>query len=245
MKGSGFRWDFVLRGVMLSALFLGMAGVAGFLWLRWLSGPPVLVDLLGAQTLALNHPDKTKGLHFQSSGFFLQVGEGIYASTAAHSLIDFWGRGMPKMIPVTLPGDSSPVFQIKTAGGAWGRPRWGRDLRVDYALFVVNQAVDPAWVLQPDARGQAEPGERVWLHSGAGDGAEVFGGVVYNVSARAVWVVMDEKFSPWGMSGSPFISAETAHVVGMAIVTGQQDGRLVIGMHPIGSLVKKIKAAFP
>lgn len=126
MARSGFRWDFVLRSLGLSSLLLGVVGLAGFLWLRWLSSPPALTDLSAARPAAVELPVASKGLHLQSSGFLLRVEDRIYAVTAAHSLIDFWGRGMPKMIPVTLPGDSSPVFQIETAGGDWGRPHRGR-----------------------------------------------------------------------------------------------------------------------
>lgn len=245
MSRSHIRWGFILRGLLISTLLLGAIGLTGFLWLRWISSPPALRSFPEASAAGIDPPTQSKGLQFQSSGFLLQVDEGVYAVTAVHSLMDFWGRGMPAVIPVMVPGDPVPLLLIETQGGDWGRPRWGRDLRVDYALFLLEQEVDPVWVLQPDQRGRAELGEGVWLHGGAGNGADVPGGIVYSVFAHAVWVVMDQQFSPWGMSGSPFISAETGAVVGMAIVTGQQDGHLVIGMHPIGSLVEKIEAAFP
>ena len=245
MKPSGFNWSFVLKGLMLSLPLLGAAGLAGFLWLRWLSSPPVLSELPQVTNADANPPDSSRGLLFQSSGFLLEVDERVFAVTAAHSLVDFRGQGMPEAIPVLSPGSSELSLNIETDGGTWGRPRWGRDLSVDYALFIVDQTVDPQWILQPDGRAMAEVGERVWLHSGAGDGSDVYGGIVYSTRTNGVWVVMDEQFGPWMMSGSPFISAETGQVVGMAIVTGQQQGRLVIGMHPAGSLVKKITNSFP
>jgi hypothetical protein len=240
MKPSHFRWDFILRGLLVSLIFLGIVGLSGFLWLRWLSLPPDLGELAPRRPPAIPPPQRSKGLLFQSSGFLLQVDEQVYAVTAAHSLIDFMGQGMPEVIPIASPGGSDHLLEIETNGGLWGRPRWGRDLSVDYAIFTVEQAIDPQWILHPDPRGMAEQGEQVWLHSGVGDGSDVFGGTVYSAKASAVWVVMDEQFGPWMMSGSPFTSAETGQVVGMAIAMGQQDGRLVIGMHPIGPLVKKI-----
>jgi hypothetical protein len=245
VKPSGFRWNFVLKGLMLSLLLLGAAGLIGFLWLRWLSSPPTLGDLPHVRLSDANPPERSKGLLFQSSGFLLQVGDGVYAVTVAHSLIEPLGQGMPTVIPIVSHGGSELSLEVETKAGAWGKPRWGRDLSVDYALFAVDQAIDPQWILQPDERGVAEVGERVWLHSGVGDGSDVYGGIVYSAKASAVWVVMDEQFGPWMMSGSPFISAETGQVVGMAVVTGQQEGRLVIGMHPAGSLVKKITNSFP
>jgi hypothetical protein len=245
MKSSGFHWKFFLRGLILSVLLLATAGLVGFLWLHWNLTPPELVSLPPARPASTDRPDHSKGLLFLSSGFLLQVDEQLYAVTAAHSLIDFRGQGMPTMIPIVSPGESGLSLQVETEGGDWGRPRSGRDLRVDYALFVVDQTIDPEWILQPDSRGKAEIGERVWLNSGVGDGSDVYAGTVYSAKDRGVWAVMDKQFGPWMMSGSPFISAETDQVVGMAVVMGQQDGLLVIGMHPIGSLVKKIKDAFP
>ena len=45
------------------------------------------------------------------------------------------------------------------------------------------------------------------------------------------------------MSGSPFVSEHTGQVVGMAIAAGTREGRLVIGMHPIRSLIEKAETA--
>jgi hypothetical protein len=45
------------------------------------------------------------------------------------------------------------------------------------------------------------------------------------------------------MSGSPFVSEHTGNVVGMAISAGQSEFGLMIGMHPIGSLVNKAEGA--
>ena len=52
------------------------------------------------------------------------------------------------------------------------------------------------------------------------------------------------------MSGSPFVSHHTGQVVGMAIAASPRHLRLIppryrvmVGMHPIGSIVKKANAA--
>jgi hypothetical protein len=166
--------------LILAILLLATAGLAGFLWLHWNATPPELVSLPPARSASTDHPDHSKGLRFLSSGFLLQVDGQLYAVTAAHSLIDFRGQGMPTVIPIISLGGSGLSLQIETEGGDWGRPRLGRDLRVDYALFVVNQTIDPEWILHPDSRGKAEIGERVWLNSGLG------------CDGRAVWTLDDE-----------------------------------------------------
>jgi hypothetical protein len=126
-----------------------------------------------------------------------------------------------------------------------GRPRLGRHLSGDYALFAVEQAVQSKWILLPDDRGSPEFRERVWLHGGVGDGSLVYGGTIYYSRSDAVWAVMEGEFNPALWSGSPFLSVETDRVVGMAVVAGHQRGRLVIGMHPIASLVEKALEAPP
>ena len=50
---------------------------------------------------------------------------------------------------------------------------------------------------------------------------------------------MDEEFEPSGLSGSPFISQHTGKVIGMAIATTRRGGKVLLGLHPIGSLVEK------
>ena len=54
---------------------------------------------------------------------------------------------------------------------------------------------------------------------------------------------MDDSFEPSGLSGSPFISQHTGKVIGMAIATTTRGGKVLLGLHPIGSLVEKAEAA--
>jgi hypothetical protein len=54
---------------------------------------------------------------------------------------------------------------------------------------------------------------------------------------------MDDVFEPGMMSGSPVLSVHTGQVVGMALAATFQDGSLLIGIHPIGSLVAEAEAA--
>jgi hypothetical protein len=177
-------------------------------------------------------------------GFLFALDDGhVFGVTAAHS---------------AMPGDPShPLEQISlrahptgytidfdTLYNPPGRPRDGDDLTVDYLLLHPEVAVDPTYVLRPDPRGKPLPGERVLLYKclgGAGGGQHVLGGTVQSADEKAVWVLMDEPFSPkhWSGSGSPLVSQHTGRVVGM-LIAGTLRGRwMLLGMHPVGSLVQK------
>jgi hypothetical protein len=45
------------------------------------------------------------------------------------------------------------------------------------------------------------------------------------------------------MSGSPLVSQHTGRAVGMAVASSPRRGALLIGAHPIGSLVRLAEAA--
>jgi hypothetical protein len=117
-------------------------------------------------------------------------------------------------------------------------------MSVDYVLLHVTSAnpIDPALTLRPDPRGQPQPGERVTLYDGL-NSARIFSGTVQSASPQAVWVVMDDPIDPGGLSGSPFVSQHTGDVVGMVIATTQRGDRILLGAHPIGSLVRLAEAA--
>lgn len=99
----------------------------------------------------------------------------------------------------------------------------------------------PGLVLVPDPRGGPQPGERVVVYSGVL--AEPQGGAVFSSGGRGAWAVMDAPFEAALTSGAPVFSEHTGLIVGMALVAGQREGRLVLGIHPIGSLVEKGLAA--
>jgi hypothetical protein len=58
-----------------------------------------------------------------------------------------------------------------------------------------------------------------------------------------VWVLMDETFEAGLMSGSPLISQHSGQVVGMAIAISLRGSRVMIGCHPIGSIVRLAESA--
>jgi hypothetical protein len=118
-------------------------------------------------------------------------------------------------------------------------------MAIDYVLLQVpsDHAIDPALILDPDPRGLPQPGEWVMLYSIVTDQPRVFEGTVLSADPSAIWVVMDEAFDPSGLSGSPFLSQHTGKVIGMAIATTRRGGKVLLGLHPIGSLVEKAEAA--
>ena len=115
---------------------------------------------------------------------------------------------------------------------------------MDYALWGsrANPAVP---LLEPDPRGGAQPGERIWVFGLGENGSGVsirWPGTVMSSSAQAAWLRMDDSFDPRGYSGCPAVSQYTGRLVGMA-VAGEQRAATVIGLHPVGSLVEKAQAA--
>lgn len=179
------------------------------------------------------------------SGFFLRLPDGaVIGVTTAHSLSDL---GLPSSrlegIDFLLSGASNSLMTFDSLYGEPGEPRTGANLSADFVFLVVEDtaALDPALILAPDPRPLPQPGERVLLYSGLGNGAggvDARSGTVQSAAPEAVWVLMDEQFEAGLMSGSPLISRHTGRVVGMAVAVSPRRGRILIGFHPIGSLLE-------
>jgi hypothetical protein len=183
--------------------------------------------------------------HPVGRGFLFRLAGGQVAGvTTAHSL-SFRNQPPLKNIVLAQGEWSKPVFEFDTLRGDPGNARTGEDMTVDYVLLNVpiDRTIDPALILDPDPRGLPETGERVVLYSLVNDQARVFQGAVLSAEPTAVWVVMDAAFDPSGLSGSPFISQHTGQVIGMAIATTKRGGKVLLGLHPIGSLMEKAAAA--
>ena len=152
-------------------------------------------------------------------------------------------------IGLRVAGRTEFVAQFDRLHGQPGQPRTGDDLTVDYVLLLPSRPIEPDLVLQPDPRGRPQPGERVSLFTGLGgdgdadDGQRVLQGTVQSASDTAVWVLMDEWFNPALMSGSVFISQHTGQPVGMLIAGTIRGRRLLLGAHPIGSIVHLAESA--
>jgi hypothetical protein len=171
-------------------------------------------------------------------------GARVVGVTTAHSL-SFGVQPPLRNIALALHERTQPVIEFDTLRGEPGEARSGEDMSVDYVLLNVptEAALDPALILDPDPRGLPQAGERVVLYSILNDQARRFDGAVISVDPTAVWVVMDEEFEPSGLSGSPFVSQHTGQVIGMAIATTRRGGKVLLGLHPIGSLVDKAQKA--
>jgi hypothetical protein len=188
-----------------------------------------------------------EGYGLAACGFLLSLAGGeIVGVTTAHSLSIGDPGHLLERVAFGVAGHSGFVAESDTLWGQPGQPRTGEDLTVDYVLLQVDVAVEPGLVLTPDPRGAPQPGERVSLFSGLGDsqdGRHIWEGTVQLASDTAVWVLMDDWFDPSLMSGSPFLSQHTGQVVGMAIATSPQYPRLLLGMHPVGSLLQLARSA--
>ena len=180
--------------------------------------------------------------HPVGRGFVLQLPDGpAVGVTTAHSV----SFGSLRRIALAQRETADIISEFDTLQGKPGVPRSGEDMTVDYVLLKVpsDQSIDPALILQPDPRGLPQPGERISLYTLQAGQPRIYDGAVLSAGPQAAWVVMDEVFEPSGLSGSPFISQHTGKVVGMAIATTRHGGKVLLGLHPIASLVAKAQAA--
>ncbi len=251
---------FVVRGSLL-ALVAVLAALAAVLLFtqrgrQLLSGPPQIPPIPTLTIPRGSPPTAPVGLvewtrygtedyRPVGRGFLFRLADGqVVGVTTAHSL-SFSNQPSLKNITLAQGEWSNPVIELDTLRGNPGTARTGEDMSVDYVLLKVprDSALDPALILDPDLRGLPQAGERVTMYSRVNDQERVFQGSVLSAEPTAVWVVMDDAFNPGGLSGSPFVSQHTGKVVGMAIATTDSGGKVLLGLHPIGSLVAKAEAA--
>jgi hypothetical protein len=182
------------------------------------------------------------------SGFFLRLSpDTIVGVTTAHS-VGMLGAPNSSLARLAfhLAGQDNYVAEFDTLYGQPGAAFKGLNLAMDYVLLKLNQPIDESFALTPDPRGAPQPGERVSLFSGLGDGQggrRALAGTVQSVDAQGIWVLMDKAFDPGRMSGSPLLSQHTGQVVGMAIAAAPRGDQLLIGFHPIGNIVRIAEAA--
>lgn len=215
--------------------------------------PPVPTLMAPRGALPAGHAGLEEWAHYADgagrvgSGFLLRLDSGgVIGVTTAHSLVlSGWVGRRLETLTFRLPQAADEIAVFRRFHGPPGQVFAGYDFARDYVLLVPDEPTAEALALTPDPRGAPVPGERVVLSSGLGDGLgnpRPLTGTVTTVSAAAVWVQMDELFEAGGMSGSPLLSAHTGQVVGMA-VSGGHNAPLLIGFHPIASLVAKARQA--
>lgn len=250
---------FVVRGLILA---LPMAVLVSAAWILFQTPlgrspeatppPPTILAPVGevpTGTVGLREFVQYQGEDYRpaGSGFLLSLADtSVVGATTAHGVfLDNPERPLQR-IALGVDGGSQFVTEHDALRGPPGRPRTGDDLTVDYLLLHVTQPVDPRFLLAPDPRGAPQPGERVLLYSGVVDrngGQRILKGTVQSASDTAVWVLMDQVFNPYGMSGSPLISEHTGQAVGMAVAVSPRRNRLLVGITPIGSLLQLAEEA--
>ncbi len=191
---------------------------------------------------------RDEGYSMVGCGFLLALNDGhVFGVTTAHSA----RPGDPRRPLERIRLHAQPSGYTVDFDAVYipiGRPRDSDDLTVDYLLLHSDPDIDPAYVLWPDPRGAPLPGERVLLYKclgGNGGGQHILGGTVQSVDGKAVWVLMDLPFSlaQWSGSGSPLVSEHTGQVVGMLVAGTLRERWMLLGMHPVRSLVQKAAAA--
>jgi hypothetical protein len=255
------NWKFVLRGLILATILLAFVAVGVYLYFVQFSvniptgpkpPPPTILVPEGTP------PETQVGLKEWAkygatdyvpvgNGFFLVLEDGrVIGVTTAHSVSTFDSNHSLAKLAFSMGWEPGFLAEMDTLYGEPGKPRYGRDMTIDFILLRVDVPVDPILVLRPDPRGEPQAGEKILLYSGLGDDPGVlsaYPGTIQDVDKNGAWAVMEDNFHPEGMSGSPFISTHTGKVVGMAITAANRNGRLYIGMHTIGSLVEKAMGA--
>ena len=185
------------------------------------------------------------------SGFLLKTENAIVGVTTAHSIQIGQPVRLLEHVAFRIPGQDAPVVICDTLYGAPGIPADAQkhtNLSIDYVLLKVetDAVISPELLLEPDPRGLPQPGERVILYSGLGDGQGnplAIYGTAQAADEQSVWALMDGSFEPGMMSGSPLLSAHTGKVVGMAIAVTPRRQYWLMGFHPINSIVEHVANA--
>jgi len=229
----------VLAGVALGGTVVLAIGPRIFVpSLPPLPPPPTITAPRGELPAGIVAFEERVGGSLAGSGFLLELPNGdVVGVTTAHSL----GEGHFAPLSFVAAGRGDVVATFRTLYAPLGRPQTDSNLTIDYVLMKPDTPPDPSIILRPDSRGKPQPGERVSLHSGLGDGKggqRILHGTVERVDATGAWARMDDVFDPGLMSGSPMISQHTGRVVGSVIVMSWVPGTLRIGINPIGEIVR-------
>lgn len=250
---------FVWRGLLLALPAAVLLAVVGFILLSFVGPfpdptppPPTILAPRGAPPPGLVSLQAWAQYRGQSygpvgSGFLLRLDDGrVLGVVTAHSLTIGNPDRPLQRVALGVAGRAGFVAEFDTLHGRPGQARQGEDMTMDYVLLQPHQPVDVELALLPDSRGAPQPGERVWLlDSRQGDTAaqRALEGTVQSAEDSAVWVLMDGWFYPAMLSGSPLVSQHTGQVVGMLIAGAVRGHRLLLGVHPIGSIVRLAESA--
>lgn len=190
-------------------------------------------------TLALN--GILEGGSF-ACGFLLQLDDGQRVGVSSAHAVAF----LPASIEAAFLASDGTLAATLTGQVERGSPFRQTHFSSDYALWRVGEISPGISFLKPDPRVLVQPGELVWIYDpfqSSPDGAVRHAGVVMQADAEAIWVQLDESFNPSGFSGCPLVSQHTGRVIGMA-VAGEDLPPVLIGAHPVASLVETALQAF-
>jgi len=174
-----------------------------------------------------------------SCGFAMQIPDGrrVVAATA-HATGKMDGQLAGSL------SDAGGAVVVRVASQlAYGIPVQNGELDTDFSLWEIEGEAPSESVLLADPRGLPQPGERVWLFNYARQTKDQggWGGVVMDAKPHAVWIRFDESFDVNSNSGCPVVSQHTGKLIGM-VIAGNDRQPVVMGLHPVGSLVEKAEA---
>ncbi len=208
-------------------------------------GPTPLPPVISAQRGSL--PRGYAALWGESEGnpfgcsFLLELDDGQRVGiSAAHAT-----PNLSRQTPAVLQSSDGTQAAVLRGQIGYGHEFIKDNLTSDYVLWAVAETINQESLLKPDPRGQGEVGEGVVVFSPfitVAGGSKSLPGVVKSVLPGATWIQMRDSFDPHGFSGCPVVSQYTGRVIGMA-VAGADEHPVVLGLHPIGSLVEKARLA--
>src|SRR5262245_62071135 len=142
-------------------------------------GPPTITAPSGplpGGPVGLQEWGQYQGENYEprGSGFLLQLADGtVLGVTTAHSVELGNPNHLLERIAFTLPGKNQFIIEVYTLYGWQGSavtPADAHNMVNDWVLLKINEPVDSALALTADRRGVPQPGERVILFSGLGNG---------------------------------------------------------------------------
>lgn len=181
----------------------------------------------------------------QGTGSFIRTPDGkVVGLTSAH-FINFSGSQLLEVNWL----DIRTKEVIATSVKSWGLPgREGSynplDLRPDYLITLIEDAIDTQNVLEIDDRNIIEEGERIWFpnkNALVPLGYDLLEGKVSVVADTHLLVILDNTTDLQARSGSPIISQKTGKVIGI-IAGGDKTGSCLF-LTPASSIYKALVEA--
>ena len=181
----------------------------------------------------------------QGTGFFAKAPNGkIVAVSSAHYL----QRNGPPLLEAAWCNvvTGEPVASASTSWGSVGSA--GKmspeiNLRSDYLLLPVEDALKPEEVLEFDLRSMPKVGERVWLPDKKASteiGHDNVAGTVTEATEKYIAVELDVAIKLQSQSGSPFLSQTTGRVIGTLSMANTSTNPPVIYLTPAEAILRQL-----